>query len=167
MKVRYVLLVAAAAMLVLAPAAILGAKEKEGPKVMNVSGVLAAADGGSIAVLVKKGEKGETETKTIAVDGNTKVLIETDQMESVPGEGGKMHEKAKIVEGKVDDLKTLVGRKVTVGYIADGAKAVKILVQRAAPPKGGKEGDKDGGKEGGPRAPKPPRAGGEGDRKPG
>ena len=85
-------------------------------------------------------------------------------MESVPGEGGKMREKAKIVEGKLADLTTLIGRMVMVGCIADGSKAVKILVPRVAPPKGNKEGGREGDA---PRAPKPPRAGGEGDRKPG
>ena len=163
MKVRYVLLVAAAAMLVLAPAAILGAKEKEGPKTVNISGELAGADANSIAVIVRKGEKGDKETKTIAVDAaTTKVFIETDQMESVPGEGGKMREKAKIVEGKVGDLTSLTGRRVTVGCTADSSKAVKIFVQRAAPPKGNKEGGREGDA---PRAPKIPKTGGEGDRK--
>ena len=160
MKVRYVLFVAAAAMLVLAPAAILGAKEKEAPKLSNVSAELAKVEAGSISVIVKKGENSATVTRTIAVDGDTKIHIETDQMESVPGEGGKTREKPKVVEGSLDDLKTMVGRRVMVGCTEDGLKALKILVPRAAQPK------KEGGKEGdAPRAPKPPKTGGEGDRK--
>jgi len=95
MKLSHVLLVAAAAMLVLAPVAL--AKEGEGKaKTVNISGELAKVDTGWIEVSVKKGEKAAAETKTIAVDAGTKVLIETDQMESVPGEGGKMKQKPKV-----------------------------------------------------------------------
>ena len=149
MKLSHVLLVAAAAMLVLAPVAL--AKEGEGKaKTVNISGELAKVDTGWIEVSVKKGEKAAAETKTIAVDAGTKVLIETDQMESVPGEGGKMKQKSKIAEGTLADLKA--GQRVVVGCTADGSKALKILVQRVVAKGGGKESDR-GGEKPAPRKP--------------
>ena len=148
MKVSHVLLVVAAAMLVLAPLAL--AKEGEGKaKTVTVAGELVNVETGFIAVAVKKGERAAAETKTIAVDGDTKVLIETDEMESVPGEGGKMKQRPKIAEGTLADLK--VGQRVMVGCIADGSKALKILVQRVVA-KGGKESDR-GGEKPAPRKP--------------
>jgi hypothetical protein len=147
MKVSHVLLVAAA-MLVLAPLA-LAKEENKGPKPVTVAGELVKVETGSIAVAVKKGERAAAETKTIAVDADTRILIETDEMESVPGEGGKMKQKPKIVEGALADLKA--GQRVMVGCIADGSKALKILVQRVVA-KGGKESDR-GGETPAPRKP--------------
>ena len=149
MKVSHVLLVAAAAMLVLAPVAL--AKEGEGKaKTVTISGELTKVGPGLIEVSVKKGEKAAAQPMIIDVDAGTKVLIETDQMESVPGEGGKMKQRPKIVEGALEDLKA--GQRVVVGCIADGSKALKILVQRVVAKGGGKESDR-GGEKPAPRKP--------------
>lgn len=177
MRVRHMLLVAAAAMLLLTPVA--PAKDEEGKvKTVTISGELTEVGPGLIQVSVKKGEKAAAETKIINVDAGTKVLIETDEMESVPGEGGKMKQRPKIVEGALADLKA--GQRVVVGCVADGMKAVKILVQRAVAKGGGKESDRSGekaaprkpdeGEKAAPRkpdegekpAPRKPREGGDG-----
>jgi ferric-dicitrate binding protein FerR (iron transport regulator) len=125
------------------------------PKQVSYSGLLTRIDGGAITILRKR-EKAE-ETRTFAVDEDTKVLIETDRMESVPGEGGKMKQRPTVVDGQLPDLK--VGRQVTVTCTEDGGKVVKVLVHRLPAPKIGKEKDKEGETS----APSQPRRGKEGD----
>jgi len=125
------------------------------PKEVSHSGLLTRIDGGAITILRKR-EKVE-ETKTIAVDGDTKVLIETDQMEFVPGEGGKMKQRPKVAQGALADLKA--GQQVTVTCTEDGIKVLKVLIHRLPAPKIGKEKDKEGGTW----APSQPRRGKGGD----
>ena len=151
MRIGYALLLAAVAgTLVFAGAA--AGEERKAPKTLTVSGILASVEGGAITVSFKKDE-GRTEgTKTVVVDKETKILIETNEMESKPGEGGKIVQRPKVVEGTLADLK--VGQRVTVTCTAETGKAVKVFVNRT-PPKENKEG------EGGPRPPRKPRGGGE------
>jgi hypothetical protein len=125
-------------------------KGKEGggkPKAVMVRGEITKIDPNVSITVTSRKEKAE-ETKTVAVDKDTKVRLESDQMEEVPGgEGGTTKKRPKIVDGTLADLK--VGQKVAVTCTDDGSKATDILVPRVAP-KGGKEGGKEGGaKEGG------------------
>jgi hypothetical protein len=91
--------------------------------------------------IVRKRENAD-ETRTVALDGDTKILVETDQVDLVPGEGGRMQQRPKVVAGTVADLK--VGRLVTVVCTDEGKRAVKVLVQRAAPPKPNRDRDREG-----------------------
>jgi hypothetical protein len=169
MRITGILLVAAA-MLVITPV-LLAADGERGPKIekprvggegnreaaqktAKFSGLLTEAKDMTMTLTRKKDEGKTTESKTFNVDAQgTKILIETDQMESVPGEGGKTVQRPKVVEGTLADLK--IGQQVDVTYLIEGTKAVKVLARR--PPS--KEGKKEG--EGGARAPKPekPRTG--------
>jgi hypothetical protein len=177
MRITSILLVMAAAMLVLTPV-LLAADGERGPKVekpriggegdreaaqktAKFSGLLTGAEGMTMTVTRKTDEGKTTDSKTFNVDAQgTKILIERDQMESVPGEGGKTVQRPKVVEGTLANLK--LGQQVDVTFLIEGTKAVKVFARRAAPPKGNKEGGREGDA---PRAPKPPRTGGEGDRK--
>ncbi|MCX5676502.1 MAG: hypothetical protein NTX87_15990 [Planctomycetota bacterium] len=172
MRITGILLVMAAAMFVLTPV-LLAADGERGPKVekprvggegkreaaqktAKFSGLLTEVQGTTLTLTRKTDEGKSTESKTFNVDTQaTKVLIETDQMESVPGEGGKTVQRPKVIEGTLADLK--IGQQVDVVYLVEGTKAVKVFARR--PPS--KEGKKEG--EGGTRAPRPekPRTGGE------
>lgn len=152
MKLRLLLLAAVAAVLVAVPA-LAGDKEgKAAAKGVTIAGELTKVEASAITVATKGKEGAPGVSKTIAVDAETKVFIQTDQTEPVKGEGGATKERPKIVEGALSDLK--VGQKVIVGCDPDGAKAVKILVLRPES-KVGKEGGekKEGGqkKDGGDR----------------
>lgn len=153
MKLSHVLLVVVAAMLVIAPAAMAADGEKK-VKMVTVTGELtkveAAAITITITVAVKKGEAKVAEEKTIPFDKDMKIMIESAENEPVPGEGDKIKEKAKIIEGSPNDLK--VGKRVMVGFTEDG-KAIKILVLREKP--------KGEGKEGKERPPTPRKPGGD------
>ncbi len=122
---------------------------KRWPKEITISGEVTKVEADSIAILSKGGDTRPDQTKRVTVDSTAKVLIETDQMESVPGEGGKMKDRPKTAEGSLSDLK--VGQRVTVTCTEDAAKALKVLVLRTAPPKPSREG------EGKAPAPSPPR----------
>jgi len=164
MTVRQMVLLGVLA-LVVATGAWAGEKEGKGPKLITVSGQLTKVEAAAITVSRKK-EGQDVESKIIAVDKDTKILIETDEKEVVPGEGGKVKEKAKVIEGTLADLK--VGQRVTVACTEDGSEAVKIFVPRAAPPKQDKEGKEGGGAErpSKPRKPEGDREGGEGPKAP-
>ena len=140
----------AAAMLVIAPVLMAGEGER-GLKTARFSGKVTAGGGTTLTVTRKTGgdeRKPVDESKSFVVNATeTKVFIETDQMESAPGEGGKIVQRPKVVEGTIADLK--IGQQVDVTYTVDGNKAVKVFVHRVVPPKQEKrEGD---------RAPQPPR----------
>ncbi|MCX5684774.1 MAG: hypothetical protein NT049_13950 [Planctomycetota bacterium] len=172
MRITGILLVVVAAMFVLTP--VLPAADGErGPKVekprvggegnreaaqktAKFSGLLTEVQGTTLTLTRKTDEGGKnTESKTFNVDAQTtKIFIETDQMESVPGEGGKTKQRAKVIEGTLADLK--IGQQVDVAYLIEGTKAVKVLAHRPPTNEGKKEG------EGAPKTPKPekPRSGG-------
>jgi len=124
------------------------AEEGKGPKLVGVSGEIAAIDGASITIVRKK-DSGQT-TETITTNADTKVLLPTDETEA-GGEGGK---KRKYTEGKVSDLK--VGDRVRAECTEDKV-AVKIQVQAPPAKKEGGEGKGDAA-----AAPKKPKEGGEG-----
>jgi len=171
MRITGILFVVAA-MLVLTPV-LLAADGERGPKVekprvggdgnreaaqktAKFSGLLTGAAGMTMTVTRKTDEGKSTDSKTFNVDAQeTKILIETDQMESVPGEGGKTKQRPKVIEGTLADLK--IGQQVDVVYLIEGTKAVKVLARKPPSNEGKKEG------EGGARAPKPekPRTGGD------
>jgi len=102
------------------------------------SGRVTAVGPDSITVLRKKGDEKGEESNAFALDAReTKILVETNQMESVPGEGGKTKQRPKVVEGTLADLK--IGQQVDVTYIVEGSKAVKVFIRRPAPPRRSKE----------------------------
>jgi len=157
-------LLAAAAMLVITPVLLAADGEggpkiekprggegdrEQGPKTAKFSGLLTGAQGMTMTVTRKTGSERNPvdESKTFTVSTTeTKVSIETNDMETVPGEGGKTVQRPKVVEGTIADLK--IGQRVDVTYIIEGSKAVKVFVRRT-PPKG-----REGG-EGGVRPEKP------------
>ncbi|MBM4017960.1 MAG: hypothetical protein FJ288_06460 [Planctomycetes bacterium] len=152
MRIRNVLFVVVAAVLLVAPLALAGEKVKgdkeKGAKGQTVMGIVAsvAEKGDSITLQLKKGDKGAAETKTIAIDADTKISKETGEMESVPGEGGKVKQKPKVVEATAKDL--AAGQRVAVGCTEDGSKAVKILILSTQARKAGAEGEGKKHKEG-------------------
>ncbi|MCX5676503.1 MAG: FecR family protein [Planctomycetota bacterium] len=102
------------------------------------SGRVTAIGQDTITVLRKKGDEKGEESNAFALDAReTKILIETDQLEAVRGEGGKTMQRPKVAEGAMADLK--LGQQVDVTYIVEGSKAVKVFVRRPAPPRRSKE----------------------------
>jgi hypothetical protein len=162
MKLYHMVLVAVAAMLVVAPAALAGEKEGKGAKTLTLTGEVTKLEGNTMTVSVKKGERAAAEEKAIEVSKDTKILIETDQMESVKGEGGKTRERPKIAEGTAANLK--VGQRVNVGYTEDAGKAVAVKILILRPPAAKTGGEKKEGDRGPEPAPRNP--GREGDRGP-
>jgi hypothetical protein len=116
-----------------------GAQAEEGegkPKPKSFGGQLSKIEGNSISVL-QRGDSGER-SESFTTDNDTKVLIETDQDETVPGEGGGTRTRPKLAEAKLSDLK--VGQRVTVSYL-EGGKAVKVIGHRPPKPRvGGEDG---------------------------
>jgi len=106
------------------------AKESEKPRPKKFSGQLTQVNSGSITI-GGRGDRGEW-SRELTVDSSTKVLIETDQMESVPGEGGTTKQRPKLQEGALGDLK--VGQKVD-GTCDQANKVLTIVIRRQKPPK--------------------------------
>jgi len=130
-----------------------------GARIFKQSGELTAVGGGSISIL-QRGDKVQR-TSTFTVDGATKVMIESDQMETVRGEGGRTGQRPKIVAGTLEDLK--VGQIVEVAADS-GGKAVGVLIRRPKPVK--REGDGAKPREGDKPAAKPREGEGAGGGKP-
>jgi hypothetical protein len=101
------------------------------PRAATCSGELIRVEAGEITIARKNGKA--EETKTLTVDSATRVHIVTEQTEPLLGEGGKGDERMKVVEGSLRDLK--VGQQVIAVYGDDGARAVKVLIRRPAPPR--------------------------------
>ncbi|MCX5684775.1 MAG: FecR family protein [Planctomycetota bacterium] len=115
------------------------------------SGRVIAVGPDTITVLRKKSDERTEESNAFALDAReTKILIETEQMEAVRGEDGKTMQRPKVAEGAMADLK--LGQQVDVTYIVEGNKAVKVLVRKPAPPRRNKE------NEGTPPSERPKRA---------
>jgi hypothetical protein len=125
--------IAVAAMLVVAPVALAAdGGGKAHAKGTRVSGELTAITDAkdSITVAARAKEKGAApETKTIAVNTDTKVKVE-----EAPAKEG---EKPKAKDGTVKDL--AVGQRVMVKCSEDGKTALEILVQAPRAHKGGKK----------------------------
>lgn len=138
MRWTWMLWIAVAAMLVVAPVA-LAAKggDKGHAKGTMVVGELTAVAADSITVAAKAKEKGAAaESKTLKVTADTKVKIE-----KAPAAEG---EKPTTENGKIEDLK--VGQRVMVKCSEDGKTALGILVQAPGAHKGGERGKKEGPK---------------------
>jgi len=142
MRWSYLVWVAVAALILTAPMALAAEKggEKGKAKGVHVFGELTKVvkDGEKVTgieVSAKGKEKGAAaETKAIAVDSSTKVMIEKE-----PAAGAEKG-KPKAEEGKLEDLK--VGQRVMIRCTEDGAKAVEIMV---ALPGAHKHGGEKGG----------------------
>lgn len=94
----------------------------------------------STLTVTRRGDKG-VKTETFTLGAKTKILIETDQDETVKvkREGGdKAITRPKVAEGKTADLKT--GQRVTVVY-GDDRLVTQVTMHRPAKPRK-KEGDK-------------------------
>jgi len=131
MRWTWMLWIAVAAMLVVAPVA-LAAKggDKGHAKGTMVVGELTAVTADSITVAAKAKEKGAAaESKTLAVTADTKVKIE-----KAPAAEG---EKPTTEDGKIGDLKA--GQKVMVKCTEDGKAALEIVVTVPRAHKGGKK----------------------------
>jgi len=131
MRWTWMLWIAVAAMLVVAPVA-LAAKggDKGHAKGTMVVGELTAVTADSITVAAKAKEKGAAaESKTLKVTADTKVKIE-----KPPAAAG---EKPTTEDGKVGDLKT--GQKVMVKCSENGETALEIVVLAPGAHKGGKK----------------------------
>jgi hypothetical protein len=152
--------------LVVLSAAWAGDEGNRGPRPARTGGEITKVDAASISIMQKK-EGGPGQEQTYKIDQNTKVLVQSDEMETVEGEGGRKFERSKWVDGKVEDLKA--GQRVNITYLND--TATKIELPKPPAPKAGGEGDrreeakppKAGEGDRGGEA-KPPKAGGEGDR---
>jgi hypothetical protein len=107
----------------------------------------------TVTVGGREGQPGREET--VSLNADTKVRVESDQMEEVAGEGA-MKQRSKLVDGNLADLK--VGQRVYV-RAKDGV-ATDITVPRTPARREGGEG---GRKEVAP-APQPRRGEGERER---
>lgn len=110
-------------------------QEQGKPRPKSLTGVLSKFDGRSLTV-TQRGDSGERMT-TFAVGDQTKILRQTNEDVSVPGEGGRERKTPKTEAAKTADLKA--DQRVTVGFIEDG-KADSVLILRVTPRKG--EGEK-------------------------
>jgi len=131
MRWTWMLWIAVAAMLVVAPVALAADHGgKGGAKGTRVFGELTAVAADSITVAVKAKEKGAAaESKTLTVTADTKVKIE-----KAPAAEG---EKPQAKDGTVGDLK--VGQRVMVKCSEDGKTALEIHVLAPGAHKGGKK----------------------------
>jgi hypothetical protein len=141
------------------PAAPQPPRGREGERKDNITrlgGTIAAVTGNSLTLTVvgREGQPGREET--VALNPDTKVRVATDQMEEVAGEGGKMQQRPKMVDGAIADLK--VGQRVYV-RAKDGV-ATEIVVPRTPAKREGGGGER---KEVAP-APQPRRGEGERER---
>jgi hypothetical protein len=141
-------------------------KERQGPSEKNLSGQVTEISGNTVTISTG-GEKA-AKTTIITLDSATAVSVESDEMESVQGEGGQQKQRRKVMAGTLGDL--AVGKKVTATEV--GGVITKVLV-RAAParrsggesreaatapqPRAGGETEKSGGES-------PRRGGGESER---
>ena len=89
---------------------------KEGERKDNVTrfgGTIAVVTASSLTVTMGGGDGGRApREETVSLNAETKVLVESDEMEEVKGEGGQKRQRAKKVDGAVADLK--VGQRVYV-----------------------------------------------------
>lgn len=119
-------------------AAVSVAQEGEGgPRPKTISGTVSKVDSSSLT-LAQRREGGAEQSETFQVDAKTKILIETDENETVTGEGGNQRQAPKKKVGKLDEVKT--GSRAQVSYVEAG-KATAITVFRAPPARKG-EGDR-------------------------
>lgn len=130
------------ASLILAGCLVLGlrlaAEEKGQPRPQKLTGTLTKVEGAALTVVIR-GDSGER-SETFSTDASTKVLIETDQDETVKvkGEGGDRDvTRPKTAPVKLADLK--IGQRVSVTHTAD-KKASEVMGLR--PPKPRTEGEK-------------------------
>ena len=93
-------------------------------RVRNFIGMISKMDGDKMTVTMR-GENGER-SDIFTITKETSILIETDQDETVKGEGGD-RKKIKIVEGKLPDLK--VGQRVTVST-DQGVRTLTVVIMR-------------------------------------
>lgn len=122
-------------------------------KDVRYSGEVVAAGEATVTLRIRKDEGKGVESHTLKITADTRILVETNEMISTPGEGGKTTQKLRVVEGAAADLR--VGRRVVVNCAEDGVMALKVLVQRV-PPKSDREREGEG-KPPVPAAPGPPR----------
>jgi ferric-dicitrate binding protein FerR (iron transport regulator) len=100
-------------------------KERQGPAEKRFSGRVTEISGNTITVATG-GEKAAKST-VITLDSATAVSVESDEMESVQGEGGQLKQRRRVVAGTLGDL--AVGKRVTVTEV--GGVITKVLVMAA------------------------------------
>jgi hypothetical protein len=135
----------------------------KGPQTKQIRGTVASVSGQTLNLNVGQGKEGQaTEvTQSVTLDASTSILVESDEMESGAGEGGKTKQRRKLVPGTTADL--VAGKRVSVTE-ANGM-ATKVVIQATEAKRSGGEGERKSG-EG--EAVKPAkRSGGEGERKSG
>ena len=112
---------------------VLAEGDKEAPKVKNVYGLVTAVDGGKVTAK-GKGEGGEVTNTFTVVEGTTKILVATGEMEEVKGDNGEVKKKPKFAEGKLADIKE--GVRVNAKVKEDGT-ALTVNVMPAPKKEGG------------------------------
>jgi hypothetical protein len=151
----------------------------KGPQTKQIRGTVASVSGQTLNLNVGQGKEGQaTEvTQSVTLDASTSILVESDEMESGAGEGGKTKQRRKLVPGTTADL--VAGKRVSVTE-ANGM-ATKVVIQATEAKRSGGEGERKSGEgeavkpakrsggegERGEEAPKPRKSGGEGERKSG
>jgi hypothetical protein len=109
-------------------------EEKNTPRRQTCTGELTRVEGTTLTV-TRRGDSGE-KSDTFTLDTTTRVLIETDQDETIKTNEGD-RTRPKRAEAKLADLKT--GQRVSVTYTTDN-KAVEVVGLRPLKPRK-KEGD--------------------------
>ncbi len=105
-------------------------QEKGKPRTQSVSGLVSKVDAGTLTI-TQRGDGGDRST-VFAIGAQTKILIQTNEDNTVKGEGGSERKVPKTKEGKIADVK--VDQRVTVGFTEAG-KADSLLVLRPTPPR--------------------------------
>jgi ferric-dicitrate binding protein FerR (iron transport regulator) len=129
-----------------------GEGERAGrPAAKTVSGEVADLSGSALRI-AQRGDKGASEA-TVILQSDTLILVESDRMESVTGEGGATKQRRVLVPGSAADL--AAGKRVSA-TVEGGDKCTKVVV-RAAVVRGGGESREGGGEV---KAPRERREGG-------
>lgn len=146
--------------------------EHRGPRPRGFGGTVSSADAGSVT-FAWSGDGGRGGTRTLTIDGSTKILLETDQFETVPGEGGETRQRRVLAAGTAADLQTgtRIGGKELNGVATEirvhllrpkrGESEDNRSVSTPRPTRRRGEGEADFAA---PRVSEPRRTGGEGDR---
>ena len=114
-------------------------EESRAPKTRKVGGTISSQQGNSLTI-VQRGDSGE-KSYTFGLGNDVKILVETDQWEDRPAEGGRTKKHRVIANGTFGDLAE--GRQVTVTVTRGDGRAVSILVRAQKTKREGGEADRE------------------------
>ena len=110
-----------------------GGEREGGRRSPIVSGFVTKVEGNKFTI-TRRGDGGER-SQTVTIDANTRVQVQTDQDETVKGEGGRERKVPKVAKGAAADVK--VGKYVAAA-VGEGERAVRVTVLRGQGKDGGR-----------------------------